>query len=78
MYHRISDQFPPGELIVPPRQFHEQMAYLKKYCHVMGIEELCGVIAFRRRIEPQRKPQVVITIDDGYRDTFLNAFPILT
>ena len=76
-YHRISDQFPPNELVIPPRQFREQMAYLKKYCHVVGIEKLCDMIAFRKRIEPQRKPQVVITIDDGYRDTFFNAFPIL-
>ncbi len=76
MYHRVNDNLPPNDLIMPVRLFREQMVYLQKYCHVLGVEELGDVIS-GRYLGRQRRPQVLITIDDGYRDTFLNAYPVL-
>ncbi len=76
MYHRINDDFPPSDLIISIKKFWEQMKYFKKYCDVVGIEELCHMFE-NKGMRCRRRPQVVITIDDGYRDNYLNAYPIL-
>jgi len=77
MYHRINDDLPPNHLIMPTKKFREQMRYLKKHCDVIGSEELCAIFTSKNGMARKRKPQVVITIDDGYRDNFTNAYPIL-
>lgn len=69
MYHRVNDNLQPNDLVVPVAKFREQMSYLKKNCEVIGIERLLS--------EERKKQKVVITFDDGYRDNYLNAYPIL-
>jgi len=70
MYHRVTDILDPGELVVPVENFRQQMAALAQKYEVIGIEEL----SFEEKREKQK---VVITFDDGYRDNYLNAYPIL-
>lgn len=77
MYHRIRDDIPPGPLIVSSKVFREQMKYLKKYADVIGIRQLLPHYAEHKPIPSSRRPMVVVTIDDGYRDTFVNAYPVL-
>ena len=77
MYHRINAHLPASNLTISTQRFKEQMQYLKGYCHVIGIEQLCSVFEGKNGFQRQRRPQVVITIDDGYRDNYLNAYPIL-
>ena len=77
MYHRINDGLVSSPLIIPTEKFQEQMAYIKEHCHTIGMEELCAMAASGAVEGKQGKPQVVITIDDGYRDAFQNAFPVL-
>lgn len=77
MYHRINDDLPPSHLIVSVKKFKEQMAYLKQCCDVIGIDRLPGFYKDKKGMAQSRRPQVVITIDDGYRDNYLNAFPVL-
>ena len=77
MYHRVNDHLPANHLVVSRQQFCDQMKYLKKYCDVIGIKQFVDIFDGKERLTPKRRPQVVITIDDGYRDNFLNAFPIL-
>jgi peptidoglycan/xylan/chitin deacetylase (PgdA/CDA1 family) len=77
MYHRIRDDLPPGPLIVPSKAFREQMKYLKTYTNVISVKQLLQYYVEGRPIPPSSKPMVVITIDDGYRDTYVNAFPVL-
>ena len=77
MYHRVNDNLPASEWVMSPEKFREHMRYLKEYCDVIGMEELCAIFANQNGMLRHRRPQVVITIDDGYRDNFLNAYPIL-
>jgi peptidoglycan/xylan/chitin deacetylase (PgdA/CDA1 family) len=77
MYHRINDALPPNDLVVPVRKFRQQMEYLAWHRDVVSIGELLKreVKRYKRREEPKAK--VAITFDDGYRDNYLNAYPIL-
>jgi len=78
-YHRIC-QLPQAEDItsspsVPPVTFDKQMAFLSSNgFNVITIEQL--VDYKERNIQPPPKT-VIITFDDGYRDNYLNALPIL-
>ena len=80
MYHYIS--LPPQDadkyrtdLSVAPDAFHEQMAYLAENgFETIDLYDLSLAITDKKEL-PQ-KP-VVITMDDGYRDNFENAFPVL-
>lgn len=77
MYHRVNDALAPSDLSVSLRKFEEQMRYLKRFCQVVRLEDLLDTYANKRELPRRRKPQVIITLDDGYRDNYLNAFPVL-
>lgn len=77
MYHRVNDALTPSGLIISRRKFEEQMRYLKRFCQVVRLEDLLDAYSNKRELPRRRKPQVVITLDDGYRDNYLNAFPVL-
>ncbi len=80
MYHYISAP-PPGadryrrDLSVPPDVFRAQMEYLKAQGYqTIALRDL--VYALTRGTPLPPKP-IVITFDDGYRDNYENAFPVL-
>lgn len=51
--------------------FYRQIQFLKKYCHIISLEDF-----FEERFL-KGKPNIVLTFDDGYRNNFLFAKPIL-
>ena len=72
-YH--SFDYGKGLLSVAPENFERQMRYLKdKGFNVIPLDELVAGIKNRRRFTHNT---VVITIDDGYKNNFIYAFPIL-
>lgn len=73
MYHGIDDAWSPFLPPVPIRRFRNHLEYLANYCNVLPLEE--AVERIRRRDVPHRA--VVITLDDGYRDSYVHAFPVL-
>ncbi len=80
MYHYIST--PPDDadkyrtdLSVTPENFRKQMAYLADNgFETIDLYDLSLAITNKRELPP--KP-VIITLDDGYRDNYENAFPVL-
>ncbi len=72
-YHRINDGGDPYLPATPVRVFGAQMEYLASRYRVLGLEQ--AVDGLRRDDVPD--DALVITFDDGYRDNYLNAFPIL-
>ena len=80
MYHYIS--VPPADadiyrtdLSVTPNNFRAQMAYLSENRYTT-IDLYTLSLAIADKIDLPDKP-VIITLDDGYRDNYENAFPIL-
>jgi peptidoglycan/xylan/chitin deacetylase (PgdA/CDA1 family) len=72
MYHRItrpSDPFPGLEL----SRFRAQMQWLKRRCAVIAPEDLPQFA----RDSSRTRPAVLVTFDDGYRDYYDNAYPVL-
>ncbi|MFN8457926.1 MAG: polysaccharide deacetylase family protein [Anaerolineae bacterium] len=80
MYHYLSA--PPADadairrdLSTSPEQFEEHLAYLRQAgYHTISLEQLA--YAIKGVIQLPNK-SIIITFDDGYRDHYENAFPIL-
>lgn len=78
MYHGIIKSYSANPIKnistynVLEKEFEKQMAYLAKYCNVISISDIIA----GRNIS-KRKKNLIITFDDGYRNNYLNAFPIL-
>lgn len=80
MYHYISippegaDQY-REDLSVTPGAFKQQMTYLRD----QGYQAIDFYDLSRAIVNKQELPQkpIIITLDDGYRDNYENAFPVL-
>jgi peptidoglycan/xylan/chitin deacetylase (PgdA/CDA1 family) len=73
-FHRIRDDSDRSDgLTVDRRTFESYCEFFKKFFNVIPLREL--VTRLETRTMPGRA--LVITFDDGYRDNFLNAAPIL-
>jgi len=80
MYHHLSDP-PPGadryrrDLSVSPAQFEQQLAYL----HAQGYQAitLYDLLYHLTQGAPLPDKPVILTFDDGYRDNYDHAFPLL-
>jgi len=80
MYHYISTP-PDGEgavrrdLSVSPEQFAAQLAYLKQAGYTsVSLEDLALALMVGA---PLPGHPIVLTFDDGYRDAYTNAYPLL-
>ena len=80
MYHYVSVP-PPGsdlyrrDLSVSPADFRAQMQYLVDQGYTtVTLEDLSLAITAKRELPPR---PVIITLDDGYRDNYEHAFPVL-
>lgn len=80
-YHRVNEKpdasYPYQEDTVSatPEMFRQQLAFLKRYCFVTTFKELAELIAANEEIPTN---SVIITFDDGYRDNYDIALPILS
>lgn len=78
MYHMVSERKQGSKinkLRVSPEKFRRQMQFLKKKGY-QSISFFDLVNYFKKGSINIDKP-VIITFDDGYKDNYINAFPIL-
>jgi peptidoglycan/xylan/chitin deacetylase (PgdA/CDA1 family) len=76
-YHRFRG---PGEGVADLlprlncREFDRQMAYLRKTYEIVSLDDAVPLL---REAKGFRRPSVILTIDDGYRDNYTLAYPII-
>lgn len=80
MYHYLSVPPPDADRIridlsVAPAMFEQQLAYLKENGYTtIGLGDLYDALAGGRGLPAK---SVILTFDDGYRDAYENALPLL-
>lgn len=77
MYHSINPKSNPAmsRLIVSVQSFERQMHFLKKHNYnILSLESVADLIRNKKKIPPHT---IAITFDDGYKDNYAYAFPIL-
>ena len=74
VYHRVNDENDPIFPGVPVRAFAKQMEYVAEHYTVCSLSETVE----RIRSDDVPAELLTITFDDGYRDNYENAFPILS
>ncbi|HZD11463.1 MAG TPA: polysaccharide deacetylase family protein [Candidatus Binatia bacterium] len=80
MYHYISEAPEDADeyrtdLSVPPQRFREQLQYLKDHGFTtVSLYDLSLAVTARKELP--EKP-IILTFDDGYLDSYQNAFPLL-
>jgi peptidoglycan/xylan/chitin deacetylase (PgdA/CDA1 family) len=74
MYHQVCERTDdPWELAVHPDNFYDQLQYLKKTFNVVGVSELADLLATGKL----RDHTIAITFDDGFKDNYTTAAPML-
>jgi peptidoglycan/xylan/chitin deacetylase (PgdA/CDA1 family) len=67
------DYIDPG-LAVAPEGFDRQMRFLRRHYQPVSITDVADAVAQEQPLPPLA---VAVTFDDGYRDNYVHAFPIL-
>jgi peptidoglycan/xylan/chitin deacetylase (PgdA/CDA1 family) len=73
LYHRVNDEGDRMFPAVPTAQFAAQMEYVAEHCSPCSLDE--AVERLHRNDLPENA--LVVTFDDGYRDNYVHAFPVL-
>lgn len=74
-YHRITDEvYPEDPLIVSADQFAKHVEFLKCRFRLLSAHEVAKIV---RSQKPFPDRSCLITFDDGWKDNYTHAFPIL-
>jgi peptidoglycan/xylan/chitin deacetylase (PgdA/CDA1 family) len=76
MYHSIDVNPQKGDrLTVTPEAFERQMRFFKEHKYnVISLEDAADIIKNKKKAPPRT---VVVTFDDGYKNNYTYAFPVL-
>lgn len=72
IYHRVNDDNDPYFGGVPTALFERQMEYVSSRFHALSLADM--VAGLRSGSLPDNA--IAVTLDDGYRDNYVHAFPI--
>jgi peptidoglycan/xylan/chitin deacetylase (PgdA/CDA1 family) len=73
-YHRITSVESTSPPSISSELFEKQISFLKKNFQLISLDSLSELL---RTHERTPKKAAIITFDDGYKDVFINAYPIL-
>lgn len=73
-FHSIREKFQNDKYAISPSFFEEIIAFIVKRFGTIGIKEISTELQSKKGVDNGR---VLITFDDGYRDNFQYAIPIL-
>ena len=73
-YHRVRDDGEYSDLSVTTRNLDNQLIYLKKHFDVIPLIDAVESLQNGQRLN---RDQVSISFDDGYKDNFSKALPVL-
>lgn len=75
MYHRISEKRDDWSCYtLSPQAFESQIAYFRENFEILSLDQLSWHLL---RDRPLPRKTVAVTFDDGYKDNYVYAFPIL-
>jgi len=80
LYHRVVDdprRLPdcsPSGIAIDSRSFDAQMAYIKRHYHLLSLAELVDRVSNGL---PPGDTSCAVAFDDGWRDNYTHAFPVL-
>ncbi|MFA6992896.1 MAG: polysaccharide deacetylase family protein [Candidatus Gracilibacteria bacterium] len=75
MYHRVTNPGNDPQLLsVSPKNFEEQVVFLKKHRRLLTVDEFDEILNSKKTLPAK---SVLITLDDGYADNYQEALPIL-
>src|SRR5262245_60990004 len=80
-YHRVVENFERSAKCVNPsmliskRMLEQQIDWLATHCALMSLDEIASYFQTGRPFEKKRP--AAITFDDGYRDVYDHALPLL-
>ncbi len=74
LYHEIRPPRNRFEAAVSPDNFERQIRFVRRHFEIIPVSRMMEFMVGRVKI---RKPVAVITFDDGYKDNFTTAYPIL-
>ena len=72
-YHRVGTEGVPFCSRLEPALFEAQMRYLRKRYRLVPLGQLCRELCGGDQVPPT----LAITFDDGYRDLYIYALPVL-
>lgn len=76
VYHQVENlqKAPFGSMPIKPQDFDNQIRYLTKTFEVLPLDKLVEYICQKKTLPAKA---VVLTLDDGYKDNYIHAYPIL-
>jgi len=80
MYHRVTPvgegvpDYSPNGMVVTPAEFAMQMGFIRRHYDVVPLSKVVGAVGGEGNFPPG---MCAVTFDDGWRDVYEYAFPIL-
>jgi len=80
LYHGVSDSESKGIEIyskkhIPYKEFREQMEYISNNCNILSMDDVVEISSLNKKYPHNA---VAVTFDDGFRNNFTVATPILS
>lgn len=74
MYHSVGGRGLSPDIVVSQKHFEAHIRYVRRHYRLLSLE---NAVKLMEAGQPVPLDAIVVTLDDGYRDTYTTSFPIL-